>query len=673
MKKKIAVLVASALLSGVLCVTAFAADADDHDQTGEKYFNPTQFHEAEDAFDDFEAGDFVKDPTCTEDGVYRYPCSVPDESGVKFHEIIWPANGHTWSSEVDGVNWGRVTKEPTCTEEGEAEDYCVVCGEVNPNIKPRVLEKLDHEYEYVMDTFEKATCVSKGKETGHYECVNCGAVKPDPKTGKDLIEVETWDWEDPGTEDDDFNEAHDWDGLVREKDPTCCADYDDEEAYEAACGLDVQWCKRCGAKREIEVEPLEAKYEIASSRLLSCYEEELTMHCVNCDGKIHEDYTEVRDARAHTFRDTVDEEKSLDPTCTKWGYKIIKCEHYDDEGNDQARHDELLKEEKKTFTDSRGNKFESTIPYYEGYKTVELAPTDHQWGKWVKRHGAGEGNNEYGYWIRECTVCHTTDELVTKDEVVEVVNPTCTEDGKLVYLDGSEEVIPATGHTEVEIPAIEPTVDSVGYTAGTKCAVCGEILVAPEEIPALKDGFIKDEDGEWRLYEGGKVKEDFTGIYGYDGGEFYLDKGVLQDEANGLNLVKGTWYFLSQGQVQREDGFAEYDDNWFMIDNGELDENANGLYTYKTDEGEGVFLFAAGRLRTDVNGLWQDHFGTYGPADTWYFLADGQVVDYTGVAEYNGSFFVVEKGVFNNNYNGTIEYDGATFNVVNGQLYDKVA
>ena len=29
MKKKIAVLVASALLSGVLCVTAFAADADD--------------------------------------------------------------------------------------------------------------------------------------------------------------------------------------------------------------------------------------------------------------------------------------------------------------------------------------------------------------------------------------------------------------------------------------------------------------------------------------------------------------------------------------------------------------------------------------------------------------------------------------------------------------------
>lgn len=662
MKKKIAVLLASALLFSAFSVTAYAEDADgDHSKAGEEYFNPTEFHEVEDTLEDYENGRWAVEPTCTEDGVWRYDCSHPTDTGMTFHEVVVPADGHIWSSDVDGVNWGRVIKEPTCTEEGEAEDYCTVCGEVNPDIQPRIIEKLDHEYEYVMDTFEKATCVSDGKETGHYECKNCGAVKTDPKTGKEIIEVETWTWEDPGEEDDDFNEAHDWDGLVREEDPTC-----------ADSGLDVQWCKRCGLKREIEVDPLEAQYEIASSRLLNCYEEEITYRCVNCNGDVHEDYTEVRDARAHTFRDTIDEEKSKEPTCTEWGYDIIKCEHYDDEGNDQARHDELLKEETKTFTDSRGNKFESTIPYYEGYKTVEIAPTDHQWGKWVKRHGAGEGNNEYGYWIRECTVCHTTDELVTKDEVVEVVNPTCTEDGKLVYLDGSEEVIPATGHTEVEIPAVEPTVDSVGFTAGTKCAVCGEILVAPEEIPALKDGFVKDDDGEWRLYKEGEVEEDFTGIYEYDGGEFYLDKGVLQDEANGLNLVKGTWYFLSQGQIQRKDGFAEYDDNWFMIDNGELDKDANGLYTYKTDEGEGVFLFAAGRLRTDVNGLWQDHYGTYGPADTWYFLADGQVVDFTGVAEYNGSFFVVEKGVFNDKYNGTIKYDGATFNVVNGQLYGQV-
>ena len=57
MKKKIAVLVASALLSGVLCVTAFAADADDHHEIGEEYFNPTQFHDFADDLELFEQGD----------------------------------------------------------------------------------------------------------------------------------------------------------------------------------------------------------------------------------------------------------------------------------------------------------------------------------------------------------------------------------------------------------------------------------------------------------------------------------------------------------------------------------------------------------------------------------------------------------------------------------------
>ena len=37
MKKKIAVILASALLSSALCVTAFGADTDDHDKIGEEY------------------------------------------------------------------------------------------------------------------------------------------------------------------------------------------------------------------------------------------------------------------------------------------------------------------------------------------------------------------------------------------------------------------------------------------------------------------------------------------------------------------------------------------------------------------------------------------------------------------------------------------------------------
>ncbi|MBE6547422.1 MAG: hypothetical protein E7667_00890 [Ruminococcaceae bacterium] len=39
-------------------------------------------------------------------------------------------------------------------------------------------------------------------------------------------------------------------------------------------------------------------------------------------------------------------------------------------------------------------------------------------------------------------------------------------------------------HTEEEILAVEPTCTDVGYTSGVKCAVCGEIISAPVEIPA---------------------------------------------------------------------------------------------------------------------------------------------------------------------------------------------
>jgi len=47
--------------------------------------------------------------------------------------------------------------------------------------------------------------------------------------------------------------------------------------------------------------------------------------------------------------------------------------------------------------------------------------------------------------------------------------------------------IPALGHehTVVELPAVAPTCAATGLTAGSKCATCGEILVAQETVPAI--------------------------------------------------------------------------------------------------------------------------------------------------------------------------------------------
>ncbi len=45
--------------------------------------------------------------------------------------------------------------------------------------------------------------------------------------------------------------------------------------------------------------------------------------------------------------------------------------------------------------------------------------------------------------------------------------------------------IPAKGHTEVTIPAVEPTCTATGLTAGKKCSVCGTVTVAQQTVAAL--------------------------------------------------------------------------------------------------------------------------------------------------------------------------------------------
>lgn len=80
-----------------------------------------------------------------------------------------------------------------------------------------------------------------------------------------------------------------------------------------------------------------------------------------------------------------------------------------------------------------------------------------------------------------------------KTEDVAEIPATCTEPGVTAgvkctvcgtVVSGCE-TIPAKGHTEVEIPAVEPTETEGGWTAGVKCAVCGVVLVEPQPIPPL--------------------------------------------------------------------------------------------------------------------------------------------------------------------------------------------
>jgi len=92
-------------------------------------------------------------------------------------------------------------------------------------------------------------------------------------------------------------------------------------------------------------------------------------------------------------------------------------------------------------------------------------------------------------------ICDRCGEDLCTEHVEEIIpgkDPTCTEagltEGKKCALCGEilvkQEVIPALGHTEETIPGKAPTCTETGLTEGKKCSVCGEILVPQEEIPA---------------------------------------------------------------------------------------------------------------------------------------------------------------------------------------------
>ena len=73
--------------------------------------------------------------------------------------------------------------------------------------------------------------------------------------------------------------------------------------------------------------------------------------------------------------------------------------------------------------------------------------------------------------------------------------PTCVKPGVRTYSCSCgasyTETIPATGvHTTEAIPAVTATCTNVGYTAGSRCTVCKQVLVAPVEIPMTEHRYV---------------------------------------------------------------------------------------------------------------------------------------------------------------------------------------
>ena len=77
-----------------------------------------------------------------------------------------------------------------------------------------------------------------------------------------------------------------------------------------------------------------------------------------------------------------------------------------------------------------------------------------------------------------------------------------------------------------------------------------------------------------------------------------------------------------------------------------------------------LFFVSNGNVLTELNGIQQD------PAnpDIWYFCSQGQVQQYSGLAEYDGEWFSLIDGKLDTSYSGLVAYDGSRFMVAKGRL-----
>ena len=106
------------------------------------------------------------------------------------------------------------------------------------------------------------------------------------------------------------------------------------------------------------------------------------------------------------------------------------------------------------------------------------------------------------------TFCSSCKEVLDKEEGLvldqleheykdTVTKPTCTKEGytTTTCVNGCDfkekkDTVPATGHTEVTLPAVEPTCTETGLTEGKKCTVCGKTTKQQNTVDCL--------DHEWK-------------------------------------------------------------------------------------------------------------------------------------------------------------------------------
>ena len=348
---------------------------------------------------DWGEGVITKAPTCTEEGVRTYTCSV---CGKTKTEAI-PAAGHT-AQEDPAV-------EATCTEPGKtAGSHCSVCGLVLE--AQEEIPALGHAWDNGRET-RAATCTEAGVKT--YTCSRCSETKTEAIPAAGHIAAE-----DPAvaatcTEPGKTAGSHcSVCGLVlreQEEIPATGHTFGDWES--SGEENHKHTCTACGAQEsETHVwgEPEITKEATEDEEGIRTYT------CLICD----QTRTEVipKTDHVHQYTETI-----VEPTCTEQGYTIHKCEKCGDEYKD-------------TFTAALGHSFGEWITVTEatcmeagsrerscercGEKETErISALGHDWDDGtVTKEATADEEGEMTYTCRRCGEKKT--EVIPRQEIISV-------------------------------------------------------------------------------------------------------------------------------------------------------------------------------------------------------------------------------------------------------------
>ena len=328
-------------------------------------------------------------------------------------------------------------KDATCTEAGNtAGEVCSVCGEIPEGSTYSVIPALGHEYLTEPVIVKEATCSETGLQ--RISCQRCGGgeVKEEvipklPHTEEEIAAVEA----------------------------TC-------SSYGYTSGTK---CSVCG---EIIVAPekiakLEHDWVVTDEGKDPTADEEGRTIAYECSVCHKTKGGNPIPAKGHSYG-TVSENPA---TCESVGTRYLRCGDCGDtktEIIEALGHNPVAVEAVAPTCVKNGNtagtKCSRCGEILSGCATIPAT-----------------GNHTYGEDITEDATC------TTEGRVYHV----CTECGTVEEIS----VIPAKGHTEEEIAAVEATCSSYGYTSGTMCSVCGEIIVAPEKIDKLEHTWEVVEEG----------------------------------------------------------------------------------------------------------------------------------------------------------------------------------